>query len=169
MMEPQDVIIACDPGIEGAFAVMIDGTLVEIEDMPTMTRLVAGRERQYVAPDIVDGLLRSLVTSHIGPADKATFVMEEVGFMPKKSGSGMFAFGRGCGHVEGIAIGLRLPRHMVEPATWKRQLKMRKGKDASRQRAMELFPDFREQFARAKDDGRAEAALIALWAHDHLK
>ncbi len=56
-MDTRDVIIACDPGIEGAFAVMIDGTLVEIEDMPTMTRTVSGKERRYVAPDIVEGLL----------------------------------------------------------------------------------------------------------------
>lgn len=168
-MEPQNVIIACDPGIEGAFAVMIDGSLVEIEDMPTMTRLVAGTERRYVAPDVVDGLLRTIVTSHVGIADKVTFVMEEVGFMPKKSGSGMFAFGRGCGQVEGIVIGMRLPRVMVEPATWKHQLKLKRGKDASRQRAMERFPDFREQFARVKDDGRAEAALIALWAYTYLE
>lgn len=168
-MEPQNVIISCDPGIQGAFAVMIDGSLVEIEDMPTMVRTVSGTERRYVAPDIVDGLLRSLVTSHVGLADRVTFVIEKVGARPKEGAVGAFAFGKGVGHVEGIAIGLRLPRHMVEPALWKRQLKMKKGKDASRQRAMELFPDFREQFARAKDDGRAEAALIAQWAHTHLQ
>jgi crossover junction endodeoxyribonuclease RuvC len=165
-MVTSNVIIACDPGIEGAFAVMVDGTLAEIEDMPTMTRLVSGNERRYVAPDIVDGLLRSLLVSYVGPADMVTFVIEEVGFMPKKSGSGMFAFGRGTGHVEGIVIGLRIPRINVEPAKWKRELRMKRGKDASRQRAMELFPTHRELFARVKDDGRAEAALIAKWAHD---
>lgn len=168
-MDTRDVIIACDPGLDGAFAVMIDGTLVEVEDMPTMTRTVSGKERRYVAPDIVDGLLRSIVTSHVDLADKVTFVLEQVGARPKEGAVGAFAFGKGVGHVEGIAIGLRIPRASVDPATWKRQLKMKKGKDASRQRAMEQFPDFREQFARVKDDGRAEAALIALWAHDHLK
>lgn len=167
-MDVRTVIIACDPGIYGAFAVMVDGTIAEVEDMPTMTRMVSGRERRYVAPDIVDGLLRSFTTSHIGPADRALFVMEEVGAMPKEGAGGAFAFGKGTGHVEGIAIGLRLPRHLVPPAQWKRELKMKKGKDAARQRAMQLFPEHREQFARVKDDGRAEACLIALWAHDHL-
>lgn len=168
MTPARDVIIACDPGIDGAFAVMIDGTLVEIEDMPVMTRMVAGNERRYVAPDVLDGLLRSMMTSHIGLVDNVLFVIEEVGFMPKKSGSGMFAFGRGVGHVEGLVIALRIPRHNVEPAKWKRELKVKRGKDASRQRAMEQFPAFREQFARVKDDGRAEAALIAQWAYNHL-
>lgn len=167
-MDTQRVVIACDPGVYGAFAVMIDGSLVEVEDMPTMTRLVSGRERRYVAPDIVDGLLRSFVTSHVGLADDVRFVLEQVGARPKEGAGGAFAFGKGVGHVEGIVIGLRLPRHTVDPATWKRQLKLKKGKDASRQRAMEAFPDFREQFARVKDDGRAEAALIAMWAHEHL-
>ena len=37
------------------------------------------------------------------------------------------------------------------------------GKDASRMRAMELFPSKAELFKRAKDDGRADAALIAYW------
>jgi len=168
-MNTRDVIIACDPGIDGAFAVMVDGNLAEVEDMPVMTRLVAGNERRYVAPDILDGLLRSMVASYVGPVDSLLFVIEEVGFMPKKSGSGMFAFGRGVGHVEGIVIGMRIPRMNVEPAKWKRDLKLKRGKDASRQRAMELYPSHRELFARAKDDGRAEAVLIARWAHEHMR
>lgn len=168
-MTPQDVIIACDPGLDGAFAVMVDGTLVEIEDMPTLSRQVSGKERRYVCPDIVDGILRSVVSSHVGLADSVMFVIEEVGSRPKEGAVGAFSFGKGVGWVEGIVIGMRLPRAQVLPAVWKRQLKMRKGKDASRQRAMELFPGFREQFARVKDDGRAEAALIARWAHEFLR
>lgn len=167
MSAPRTVVVGCDPGLDGAFATMIDAELVDVQDMPTMSRRVAGTDRRYVAPDVLDGLLRSLMTSYIGPADTALFVLEQVGARPKEGAVGAFAFGRGVGHVEGLVIGLRLPRLTVTPVQWKRELKMRKGKDASRQRAMEMFPDHREEFARVKDDGRAEAALIALWAFTH--
>ena len=163
-MDISSVIVACDPGLDGAFAIMIDGQLREIEDMPTMSRQVSGKERRYVAPDVVDGLLRTMLRSYVGPADSLLFVLEKVGARPKEGAVGAFSFGKGVGHVEGIIIGMALPRAEVDPATWKRQLKLNKGKDANRQRAMEMFPDMRDQFSRVKDDGRADAALIALWA-----
>ena len=36
-------------------------------------------------------------------------------------------------------------------------------KGVSRRRAIELWPDHRKAFERVKDDGRAEAALLAWW------
>jgi crossover junction endodeoxyribonuclease RuvC len=41
-------------------------------------------------------------------------------------------------------------------------------KDTSRQLAMQRFPDYAEKFVRKKDDGRAEAALIALYGAEVL-
>jgi crossover junction endodeoxyribonuclease RuvC len=75
----------------------------------------------------------------------------------------MFNFGRSAGIIEGVVAALRMPHTYVTPATWTKAVGRAAGKDASRMRAMELFPDNDDWFRRAKDDGRADAALIAYW------
>lgn len=164
-MRGQGVVIACDPGKDGAFAVTVGGALVDVDDMPTLTLTIAGKQRRRVDGFTVHTLLRSYLASHFGYPGGVLFVLEEVGAMPKEGPQGAFTFGESYGVVKGVAIGLGVPIELVRPAQWKRDLKLRKGKDAARLRAMELFPQFRADFKRVKDDGRAEAALIAHWAH----
>jgi len=69
--------------------------------------------------------------------------------------------------IEGILAALKMPVTFVAPATWVKGVGRVQGKDASRARAMELFPDYQDQFKRVKDDGRADAALIAYWGSKH--
>jgi crossover junction endodeoxyribonuclease RuvC len=79
----------------------------------------------------------------------------------------VFSFGRSFGMIEGILAAFKLPVTFVAPATWVKGVGRGQGKDASRARAMELFPDYQDQFKRVKDDGRADAALIAYWGSKH--
>lgn len=69
----------------------------------------------------------------------------------------------GDGIAEGVVAGAGWPLTYVSPAKWKRDLRLSADKGASRRRAIELWPSWAELFARVKDDGRAEAALIAHW------
>ena len=68
----------------------------------------------------------------------------------------------GCG---GVLAALRVPYESIAPSAWKAQMGIPKGatKDVSRARALALFPALAEQLARKKDDGRAEALLLAEW------
>jgi crossover junction endodeoxyribonuclease RuvC len=75
----------------------------------------------------------------------------------------MFNFGRSAGIIEGVVAALEMPNTYVTPQTWTKAVGRAAGKDASRMRAMELFPSQADLFKRAKDDGRADAALIAYW------
>lgn len=168
MSAPREVILAADPGLDGALAVLVDGQLVEIADMPTLTIQVGGRDRRRIDAFTLHGIIRSLLTSHLGPVDHLYVVIEEVGPRPKEGPVQSFAFGRGFGVLEGVIIGMGLPIRYVQPAAWSRALRLKKGKDANRQRALELFPEFRAEFARVKDDGRADAALVGHWAHAEL-
>ena len=56
-----------------------------------------------------------------------------------------------------------MPISMVTPQTWQRKVGVQHGKDASRSRAMEVFPAYSQKFARKSDDGRADSALIAYY------
>jgi crossover junction endodeoxyribonuclease RuvC len=75
----------------------------------------------------------------------------------------MFSFGRSAGVIEGVLAALMVPQTFVQPAVWTRAITRGIGKDASRSRAMELYPSHQKEFARAKDDGRADAVLIGFW------
>jgi crossover junction endodeoxyribonuclease RuvC len=56
----------------------------------------------------------------------------------------------------------------VSPAVWKKHFKLPADKEASRALALPLFPATAEHFARKKDHGRAEAALIARYGSEVL-
>ena len=78
--------------------------------------------------------------------------------------AGMFAFGVTCGIMRMACIAGEMPLQEVRPGVWKGNLGVRASKDDSRRSATLTFPRWAGSFLRVKDDGRAEAALIALWA-----
>lgn len=92
--------------------------------------------------------------------------VEFVGARPGEAASGAFSFGRCRGVVEGVLGALGVPVTLITPLTWKRQGGIPAGKDgakdAARSQAIQRWPKMAEKFARIRDDGRAEAALIAL-------
>ena len=89
--------------------------------------------------------------------------LRKLGARPGQGVSSMFNFGKSYGICLGVSAGLKLPTTTVTPVVWQRALKVEKGKDGNRLRAVQTFPNFSNLFARKKDDGRADAALIAYW------
>jgi crossover junction endodeoxyribonuclease RuvC len=89
---------------------------------------------------------------------------EKVGGMVGDGASSAFNFGRMAGACEAIVKVSGARFVFVTPQAWKRSMKLRggrEGKDESRSLATSLFPASAAQFRRVKDDGRAEAALLA--------
>jgi crossover junction endodeoxyribonuclease RuvC len=152
------MIIGIDPGAKGAIAFFDPaiGSLV-VKDMPTMEVVRNGKNKTEISPSLIAQLIRE----H-GPCPLMA-IIEKVGAMPGQGVSSMYAFGRGVGMIEGVLAGLNVPTITITPQVWRKVAKVRGGKDGSRLRACELFPRDAALFARVRDDGRAEAALIA-WA-----
>ena len=88
--------------------------------------------------------------------------------MPRQGLASTFKFGKGYGTLIGVLAALERPVVRVAPTTWTKALKVGPDKDAHRMRAMETWPQHSGLFSRKKDDGRADAALIAYWAK-HLR
>jgi crossover junction endodeoxyribonuclease RuvC len=99
--------------------------------------------------------------------DNCHVYCERVGAMAGQGVTSVFSFGRSFGMIEGILAAFKLPVTYVAPATWVKAVGRGQGKDASRARAMEIFPNNQTDFKRVKDDGRADAALIAYWGIKH--
>jgi crossover junction endodeoxyribonuclease RuvC len=148
-----------DPGAFGAVAILDkDSRELVIIDMPTLKVKRGPRVVNQVDAHMLANALRGHVT-----ADTSALI-EKVHAMPGQGVSSMFSFGRAAGIVEGVLAGLSVPFELIPPATWIKSMRTFGGKDGSRQRAQELFPDYAHLFARKKDDGRAEAALLACYA-----
>ncbi len=86
--------------------------------------------------------------------------------MPGQGVSSMFALGKSTSAIIGAAAANFWRIDEIPPVTWKRAigLKSGDGKDTSRALATQRFPRHSALFARKKDEGRAEAALIAWYA-----
>lgn len=154
-------ILGIDPGASGALAVVEAGKLVELHDMPTVQIKRGSREVREVNAPLLGMLVSTL------NADAA--YLEQVGAMPGQGVSSMFAFGRAVGVLEGVLGALGIPATKVPPQTWQRAMKVRGGKDGARERAMQMYPVNAEAFARKKDDGRADAVLIASYGAAELQ
>ena len=143
--------LGIDPGASGALALLEGHRLVGVFDMPT----IAVKGRAKVLPAGVVDLIVAWKPDQV--------VVEDVAAMPGQGVSSMFSFGRSVGILEGVVAALGYPLVMVRPATWKRDAGVPADKDAARLMATRLWPDQAALFQRKKDDGRAEAALLARW------
>jgi crossover junction endodeoxyribonuclease RuvC len=149
-------VLGIDPGASGALCFLCTKTgILEIYDMPTVTIKRGTRQVRQVNAALLVDIIRD------GKAD-AAFV-EAVHAMPGQGVSSMFAFGRAMGVIEGALAGMGVPQTLVPPAEWTKAMRVKGGKDGARNRAIELYPRHSNLFARVKDDGRADATLIATY------
>ena len=152
-------IFGIDPGYSGAIAIYWpEANKLEIHDMPIMLN--------HAGKNIIDchTLLHLLE-----PETKKRFaVVERVSAMPGQGVSSVFRFGEGYGMLQACIAANKHPMHYVTPAKWKGYFGLSRDKGVSRGLAMQRFPDNASDFSRAKDDGRAEAALLCLYAAENM-
>lgn len=160
------LILSIDPGQSGAVAALADGEFAGFADMPTSARKAGG---EIIDPQQLGAAVRGLVMQHPGAHRLA--VIEKVGAMPGQGGTGMFRFGQSDGMARGVIGCLNIPLIEVAPMKWKRHFGLVGtkeapiDKDCARTLAIQRFPSAAQFLQRKKDIGRADALLIALWAH----
>lgn len=153
-------VIGIDPGLSGA-AVLYDAEsrlICDYLDMPTKEIITAGKKKRKIDAYELFGWLEQQrkLTSRV--------FVEKVGAMPGQGVTSSFNFGFSAGAIEACCLAVGLEVTYVQPQTWKRAMGLLgKDKNASRYAAMNLCVGSEHLFARAKDDGRAEAALIAIY------
>ena len=101
---------------------------------------------------------------------KIKVVIEQVSAMPGQGVTSMFNFGQSFGILKGICSAMQLPIYFVRPAKWKKYFNLiNSEKDASRTRAIEIFPYFSSQLSKKKDANKADAILIASFYYETYK
>jgi crossover junction endodeoxyribonuclease RuvC len=153
-------ILGIDPGIHGGLAIVsvaANGAAPQLIDAIDIPAVGGGaKERVNVLA------IRTWIEQH---KPQHAF-LERAQAMPKQGASSGFKYGRAVGAIEAVIACCAIPLTIVEPSAWKRHFRLPgKDKEAARQRALQLFPAAHALFARRKDHGRAEAALLALFGH----
>lgn len=147
-----------DPGLSGAVATLIDGEPGTIIDMPTRK---VGDWGEVDAQQLAL-FLRDQRATHAGAHVSAC--LEKVGARPGDGGTSAFRFGESTGKIKGVLESLGIPYSRAIPAVWKRQMGLLgTDKDAARLLAIRRFPDAAHYLQRKKDNGRADALLLALY------
>lgn len=149
------IIIGIDPGFTGAVAIFRPKVWdLQIHDMPVLPNIKGKTEiNLHLLHDI---LSREGDDRHIA-------VVEHVSAMRGQGVSSMFRFGQGFGAIQMALASHKIETHYVTPAKWKSYFGLSKDKGVSRGLATQRFPEYAQQFVRVKDDGRAEASLLALY------
>ena len=136
------LIIGIDPGISGSICFFQNGEIKDVVEMPTM---IEGKKNIKV-------------------------VIEHVTAMPGQGVTSMFNFGQSFGILKGICSAMQLSVYFVRPAKWKKYFNLiNSEKDASRTRAIEIFPYYSSYLSRKKDSNKADAILIASYFFETYK
>ena len=160
------LIIGIDPGISGSLCFFEDGKIIDVIEMPTM---IEGKKnkRQVNGSQIYNEISKRLdkIEKH-----QIKVIIEQVSAMPGQGVTSMFNFGQSFGILKGICSAMQLPMYFVRPAKWKKYYNLiNSEKDASRTRAIEIFPYFSTNLSKKKDSNKADAILIASFYYETYK
>ena len=152
------LIIGIDPGISGAICFFEDGEIKDIIDMPVMADGKKNKRQINGSQTYNEIYLR---TKNFSKKD-IFVVVEQVSAMPGQGVTSMFNFGQTFGAIKGICAALNLPIFFVRPAKWKKHFDLiNSSKDASRTKAIEMYPSISDQLSKKKDVNKSDAILIA--------
>ena len=160
------IIIGIDPGLSGSICFFEDGKILDVVEMPTRTEGKKNK-KQVNGSQIYNEILKR--TSNLDKSD-IKVVIEQVSAMPGQGVTSMFNFGQSYGILKGICSAMQLPVYFVRPAKWKKYFNLiNSEKDASRTRAIEIFPYFSSQLSKKKDSNKADAILISSFFYETFK
>jgi|TARA_B100000953_G_scaffold67806_1_gene54353 crossover junction endodeoxyribonuclease RuvC len=159
------LIFGIDPGISGAISIFKNNKFVEVLDMPTMIdgkknkRQVNGAQFAHIIKEYSNGY-----------DGEMSVIVEQVNAMPGQGVTSMFNFGQSFGVIKGVCSALNIPIYFVRPLKWKKYFDLVKThKDASRTKAIQIYPHISDKISRKKDSNKADAILIASYFKDLQK
>ncbi|MBX0289698.1 hypothetical protein K3G63_04575 [Hymenobacter sp. HSC-4F20] len=147
-------ILGIDPGMTGGLCLLSDADRLTWE-MPVYEVIKNGGKRKKIDTLALLRILKEASPSHVW--------IEQVSAQPSNGSASAFTYGFGAGVIETAIVACGIPFTYVLPQVWKKALSVPKDKDAARLRASQLMPDLAHNWSLKRQDGVAEAALIALY------
>ena len=160
------LIIGIDPGISGSICFFENGKIIEVIEMPTMTEGKKNK-RQVNGSQIYNEISKRI---QFTDTKDIKVIIEQVSAMPGQGVTSMFNFGQSFGILKGICSAMQLSMYFVRPAKWKKYFNLiNSEKDASRTKAIEIFPYFSSNLSKKKDSNKADAILIASYYYETFR
>ena len=141
------LIIGIDPGISGSICFFEDGKILDVIEMPTM---IDGKKNKK---QVNGSQIFNEISKRIQEIDKKNIrvIIEHVSAMPGQGVTSMFNFGQSFGILKGICSAMQLSMYFIRPSKWKKYFNLiNSAKDASRTKAIEIFPYFSSNLAKKK-------------------
>ena len=160
------LIIGIDPGITGSICFFEDGKIIDVVEMPNMAE---GKKNKR---QVNGAQIYHEISKRIKNLEKKDIkvIIEQVAAMPGQGVTSMFNFGQSFGVLKGICAAMQVPMYFVRPAKWKKYFNLiNSEKDASRTKAIEIFPHCSAQLSRKKDSNKADAILISSFFYETYK
>ena len=160
------LIIGIDPGISGSICFFEDGKILDVVEMPTMTH---GKKNKR---QVNGSQVYNEISNRIKKVDKKDIkvIIEQVSAMPGQGVTSMFNFGQSFGILKGMCSAMKLPMYFVRPVKWKKYFNLiNSEKDASRTKAIEIFPYYSSNLSKKKDSNKADAILIASYYYETFR
>jgi crossover junction endodeoxyribonuclease RuvC len=157
------LIIGIDPGITGSICFFKDGKIIDVIEMPNMPEGKKNKKQVNGAQTYNE------IFQRIQNMEKKDIkvVIEQVSAMPGQGVTSMFNFGQSFGILKGICSAMQLSMYFVRPARWKKYFNLiNSEKDASRTKAIEIFPYFSDKLTKKKDSNKADAILISSFFYE---
>ena len=160
------LIIGIDPGISGSLCFFKDGKILDLVEMPNMPEGKKNK-KQVNGAQIVNEIQKRIEDI---PKKDIFVVVEHVSAMPGQGVTSMFNFGQSFGVIKGICSAMHLPIYFVSPVKWKKYFSLIKtDKEASRSKAIQIFPYISSKLSKKKDNNKADAILIASFFNNTYK
>jgi hypothetical protein len=156
IFDEEKTYIGIDPGLSGAVAIL-RGPLLMVYDMPTFEIAVNRKKKRQLD-------LFTLASFFKDVSQEASVVIEDPNSMPEQGVASSFKFGFCCGATQAAVASHGISYRLVKPAVWKKAMHLTSDKDATRMIASQRMPAHAHLWPLKKHDGRAEAALLALYA-----
>ena len=160
------LIIGIDPGISGSICFFEDGKILDVVEMPTM---IDGKKNKR---QVNGSQVYNEISKRIKKIDKKDIrvIIEQVSAMPGQGVTSMFNFGQSFGILKGMCSAMQLPMYFIRPAKWKKYFNLiNSEKDASRTKAIEIFPYYSSNLSKKKDTNKADAILIASYYYETFR
>ncbi len=160
------LIIGIDPGISGSICFFEDGKILDVIEMPTMTDGKKNK-RQVNGSQVYNEIFKRIKKIE---KNNIRVIIEQVSAMPGQGVTSMFNFGQSFGILKGMCSAMQLPMYFIRPAKWKKYFNLiNSEKDASRTKAIEIFPYYSSNLSKKKDSNKADAILIASYYYETFR
>ena len=159
------VVFGVDPGVNGAISILKNKIIIDIYEMPTM--IDGKKNKKQINGPYLSAIIKKYLKDKKLNNEEFVLLAEQVNAMPGQGVTSMFNFGQSFGVIKGVCAALSLPIYFVRPAKWKKHYNLiNTNKDASRTKAIEIYPNASIQLSKKKDLNKAESLLIARYFFD---